>query len=247
MELEVRNTAGDVTGAVTVSDGLMDAPFNNSLVHQAMVMYQLNRRQGTHKVKGRAEVSGGGAKPWRQKHTGRARHGSNRSPIWRHGGVTFGPQPRSYRRQMPKRMRHMALRCMLSQKLRDSQFVLVDDLSAGSGKTKDMLSTLQALNLAGSILIVTAQPQSDVVRSARNIPRVWTLPVNLLNAYELLKRRNVLITLDALRLAEEMWAPPIIAVDESDAALPSDDEIDTAADDVEADDGAVDAAEAEEE
>lgn len=212
MELEVRNLTGEVTGAVTVRDGLLDQPFNSSLVHQAMVMYQLNQRQGTHKVKGRAEVSGGGAKPWRQKHTGRARHGSTRSPIWRHGGVTFGPTPRSYHRHMPKRMRNLALRCMLSQKVRESQLVLVDNLESSAGKTREMLATLQALDMTGSILIVTATAQTDVVRSARNIPRVWTLPVNLLNAYELLKRGSVLMTVDALRVAEEMWAPAPLAL-----------------------------------
>ncbi len=196
-----------------MSATLFGAPFNQSIVHQAMVMYQLNRRQGTHKVKVRSEVSGGGAKPWRQKHTGRARHGSIRSPIWRGGGVTFGPHPRSYRREMPKRMRHLALRCVLSQKLEAGRVILVEDFNEITGRTRDMIRALQNLNTSGSTLIVTAASESNVVRSARNIPRVWTLPANLLNAGELLKRNNVILTLGALRRAEDLWGEGADAVE----------------------------------
>ena len=205
MELELLDINGRLVGEVPVSRTLFGAPFNASLVHQALVMYQLNRRQGTHKVKVRSEVSGGGAKPWRQKHTGRARHGSIRSPIWRHGGVTFGPHPRSYRRDMPKRMRHLALRCVLSQKLEAGRVVLVQDFDSVTGRTKDMVQALNSLKTTGSTLIVTAAPESNVIRSSRNIPRVWTLPANLLNAGELLKRSNLIMTLDSLRRAEELW------------------------------------------
>ena len=175
-------------------------------------MYQLNRRQGTHKVKVRSEVSGGGAKPWRQKHTGRARHGSIRSPIWRHGGVTFGPHPRSYRRAMPKRMRHLALRCVLSQKLEAGRVVLVQDFDSITGRTRDMVQALKNLKTTGSTLLVTAAPESNVIRSSRNIPRLWTLPANLLNAGELLKRGNLILTLDSLRRAEELWGEGADAV-----------------------------------
>ena len=205
MQLQLQNIKGRVVGEVPVSETLFGAPFNNSLVHQAMVMYQLNARQGTHKVKVRSEVSGGGAKPWRQKHTGRARHGSIRSPIWRGGGVTFGPHPRSYRRDMPKRMRHLALRCVLTQKLEAGRVVLVEDFDGITGRTRDMIQALSNLNASGSTLIVTASSETNVVRSARNIPRVWTMPANLLNVGELLKRRNLILTLDALRRAEELW------------------------------------------
>ena len=205
MELELKDINGRVVGEVAVSQTLFGAPFNHSLVHQALVMYQLNRRQGTHKVKVRSEVSGGGAKPWRQKHTGRARHGSIRSPIWRHGGVTFGPHPRSYRRDMPKRMRHLALRCVLAQKLEAGRIILVQDFDGITGRTKDMVQALKNLQATSSTLILTTAPESNVVRSARNIPRVWTLPANLLNAGELLKRSNLVLTLDSLRRAEELW------------------------------------------
>ena len=205
MELQLQNIKGRVVGEVPVSNTLFGAPFNADLVHQAMVMYQLNARQGTHKVKVRSEVSGGGAKPWRQKHTGRARHGSIRSPIWRGGGVTFGPHPRSYRRDMPRRMRHLALRCVLSQKLEAGRVILVEDFDDITGRTRDMVQALSNLNTSGSTLIVTASSETNVVRSARNIPRVWTLPANLLNAGELLKRSNLILTLGALRRAEDLW------------------------------------------
>ena len=212
MELELKDINGRVVGEVPVSQTLFGAPFNDSLVHQALVMYQLNRRQGTHKVKVRSEVSGGGAKPWKQKHTGRARHGSIRSPIWRHGGVTFGPHPRSYRRAMPKRMRHLALRCVLAQKLEAGRIILVQDFDGITGRTKDMIQALKNLQVTGPTLIITAASESNVVRSARNIPRVWTLPANLLNAGELLKRSNLVMTLDSLRRAEELWGEGAEAV-----------------------------------
>ena len=205
MELQLQDIKGRVVGEVPVSETLFGAPFNADLVHQAMVMYQLNARQGTHKVKVRSEVSGGGAKPWRQKHTGRARHGSIRSPIWRGGGVTFGPHPRSYRRDMPKRMRHLALRCVLTQKLEAGRVILVEDFDDITGRTREMIQALSNLNTSGSTLIVTASSETNVVRSARNIPRVWTMPANLLNAGELLKRSNLILTLDALRRAEDLW------------------------------------------
>ena len=205
MQLQLRNTDGGVVGQVKVSDALLGVPFNPSLVHQAMVMYQLNRMQGTHSTKTRAEVSGGGAKPWRQKHTGRARAGSNRSPIWRHGGVTFGPKPRSHRRDMPKRMRLKAFLCTLSQKVRENKLIVLEDIHGLEGKTKNLVRVLEALNIKGSTLIVTEVPDGEIISSARNVPKVWTLPINLLNAGELLKRNHVVITLKALSKAEQVW------------------------------------------
>ena len=214
MELELRNTKGEAVREVEVSDALFGVPFNPSLVHQAMVMYQLNRRQGTHNTKTRAEVSGGGAKPWRQKHTGRARQGSIRSPQWRHGGVVFGPKPRSYRRDMPQKMRQMALKCVLSQRVRDQKLVLIEDLDIADGRTKNMAKALKDMQITGSSLIVTKESQSSVVKAAHNLPRIWTLPVALLNTGELLKYATVIMTLDALRKAEDMWAPAKVSVEE---------------------------------
>lgn len=205
MELELKDTEGKVVGEVSVSDSLFGVPFNSPLVHQAMVMYNANLRQGTHSTKTRSQVSGGGAKPWRQKHTGRARQGSIRSPQWRHGGIVFGPKPRSYRLDMPKRMRRLALKCVLSQKVRDERLILIDTLDSLEGRTKAMVRALSNLEIAGSTLIVTGGTHRNVTQAAHNLVKVWTLPVALLNAGMLLKYNTVLMTLDALRQAEEIW------------------------------------------
>ena len=205
MELPLRNTSGEVTGTVEVSEVVFDQPMNQALVHQAVVMYQSNRRSGTHSTKTRAEVSGGGRKPWPQKHTGRARQGSTRSPQWRHGGVAFGPKPRSYRKDMPRRMRHQALRCVLSEKARTGKLLLVEGLNVSAPRTKEMMSLLQALGVSRSTLIVTLDGDMNVVRSAHNIDRVWTLPVRLLNAYELLRRDGVIMSVEAVQEAQALW------------------------------------------
>lgn len=205
MELPVRNTRGEVTGTVEVSETLFDQPMNQALVHQAAVMYQANRRSGTHSTKTRAEVSGGGRKPWPQKHTGRARQGSTRSPQWRHGGVAFGPKPRSYRKEMPRRMRHQALRCVLSEKARTGKLLLVEGLNVSTARTKEMIGLLQALGATRSTLIVTRDPDLNVVRSAHNVDKVWTLPVRLLNAYELLRRDGVIMSVEAVQEAQVLW------------------------------------------
>ena len=205
MDLPLRNTRGEVTGTVEVSDVLFDQPMNEALVHQAVVMYQSNKRSGTHSTKTRAEVSGGGRKPWPQKHTGRARQGSTRSPQWRHGGVAFGPKPRSYRKDMPRRMRHQALRCVLSEKARTGKLVLVEGLNVSEARTKEMIGLLQSLGATRSTLIVTREPDMNVVRSAHNIDKVWTLPVRLLNAYELLKRDGIIMSVEAVEEAQALW------------------------------------------
>jgi len=206
MELPVRNQNGDVVDTAEVSDDLFAVPMNQSLVHQAMVMYQQNRRQGTHSTKTRAFVSGGGRKPWPQKGTGRARQGSIRSPQWRHGGTTFGPHPRDHRKNMPKKMRCLALKCVLSEKIRRNRLIILDDLSMDAPRSKAMIELLSNLGISASALIVTGESQQNVVLSAHNLQKIWTLPVRLLNAEQLLKREKVVITLDALRRAEELWA-----------------------------------------
>ena len=206
MEVQVRNLKGEVVDTAEVSDGVFGVPMNKSVVHQALVMYQQNRRQGTHQTKTRAYVSGGGRKPWPQKYTGRSRQGSTRSPQWRHGGVAFGPHPRDYTKQMPKKMRRLALKCVLSEKVRGGRMIVLDDLSMDAPRSKAMREILGNLGIKASALVVTQEPQANVVRSARNLPRVWTLPVDLLNAEQVLKQEKMVITLDALRRAEEMLA-----------------------------------------
>ena len=203
MDIAVKNQQGDTVETIKLDDAVFNVPMNHSLVHQALVIYQLNRRQGTHSTKTRAQVSGGGRKPWTQKHTGRARQGSIRAPQWRHGGVVFGPHPRDYRKAIPRRMRRLALKCVLSDKVRQGQLICLDSMDAVNGKTKTMVDLLQRLDISGSILMVTRDTEENVVRAAHNLGKVWTLPVTLLNAQELLRRETVIITVAAARWAEE--------------------------------------------
>jgi large subunit ribosomal protein L4 len=206
MQVEVINQSGDTVETIELNDAVFNVPMNPSLVHQAMVIYQANRRQGTHDTKTRAEVSGGGRKPWIQKHTGRARQGSTRAPQWRHGGVVFGPHPRSYRAALPKRMKRQALRCVLSDKARQDRLVCLDSTDTIDGKTKSMAQLLENLSVAGSALVVTKGSDRDVVLAAHNLKKIWTIPVNQLNAQELLARDMVIMTVEAARWAEETLA-----------------------------------------
>ncbi len=206
MQIAVRNQSGNTVESIELDDLVFNMPMNRSLVHQAMVIYQSNRRQGTHDTKTRAEVSGGGRKPWIQKHTGRARQGSTRSPHWRHGGVVFGPHPRSYRKAIPKRMRRAALRCVLSEKARNDRIVCLDSMDNIDGKTRSMSGLLSRLNISGSALIVTLETNPDVVQAASNLKKLYTLPVNQLNAEILLSRDTVIMTVDAARWAEDTLA-----------------------------------------
>ena len=208
MELPVLNTTGNSVATVEIDDGVLDVPMNPTLVHQAMVIYQLNQRQGTHSTRTRAEVSGGGRKPWIQKHTGRARQGSIRSPQWRHGGIAFGPKPRDYRKALPRAMRRKALQCVLSEKIRNDRLICVDSLDSLDGRTKSMKQVLQNLGIDGSVLVVTAEAQQNVARAGGNLKQVWTLPSDLVNANDVLKRQTILITADAIqRIAELCTAP----------------------------------------
>ena len=206
MELTVKNQDGDTVDTIMLDQAVFDVPMNHGVVHQALVIYQLNKRQGTHSTKTRADVSGGGRKPWAQKHTGRARQGSIRSPQWRHGGVVFGPHPRSYRKVLPRRMRRLALKCVLSEKARLGRLVCLESLDLVDGKTKLMIDLLHKLGVSGSALVVTREPEEAVVRASRNLKNIWTLPVSLLNAHELLRRETVIMTVAAARWAEDMWA-----------------------------------------
>jgi len=206
MEAQVKNQQGVIVETVELNDAVFAVPMNQALVHQALVTYLLNKRQGTHDTKTRAEVSGGGRKPWIQKHTGRARQGSTRSPQWRHGGVVFGPHPRSYRRGMTRRTRRQALKCVLSEKARQQHLIFIDSLDTINGKTKSMVELLNSLGISGSALMVTREPLHPMIKAAHNLQKVWTLPVALLNAQELLSRETVIMTLEAARWAEETLA-----------------------------------------
>ena len=223
MKLDVRDTSGAVVDSVEVLDDVFDAPMNPALVHQVMVGQLANKRQGTAKVKTRSEVAGGGAKPRPQKYTGRARQGSIRSPQWRGGGVVFGPTPRNYRQRTPKRMKRQAIKIVLSDKARGQQLVVVNNLEIAEAKTKRMAQVLGALGVSSSALLVGETITDDVVRAARNIPRVRTLPVSLLNAVDLLNASKVVMTVDAVRKAEEIWGGEYVRI-RRDAAVVAADE-----------------------
>ncbi|NQW22117.1 MAG: 50S ribosomal protein L4 [SAR202 cluster bacterium] len=206
MQIAVRNQNGDVLESIELDDAVFNVPMNPTLVHQAMVIYQGNKRQGTADTKTKSQVSGGGRKPWTQKHTGRARQGSIRSPQWRHGGVVFGPHPRSYRADLPKRMKRLALRCVLSDKARKDRLFCLDATDTIDGKTKSMAQLLENLSVSRSTLFVTKGSDKIVVQAAHNLDKVWTLPVNLLNALELLSKETVIMTVEAARWLEETLA-----------------------------------------
>lgn len=206
MKLPVMDITGTQVGTLEVSDSLFDVPNNQPVVHQAMVRQLANARQGTSSTKTRAQVSGGGAKPRPQKHSGRARQGSIRSPQYAGGGIVFGPSPRSFRQSMPKKMRRLAIRCLLSDKARDNRLTLLQNIDLPTSRTKEMVNVLKALDVASSTLIVTYPPISNVVLSARNIKKVKTIPASNINVLDLLEHDRLIMTVDAVHRAEELWA-----------------------------------------
>ena len=205
MKLEIKNTQGENAGDLDVREDVFNVPIKPALVHQVMVGQLANKRQGTAKTKTRSEVSGGEAKPRHQTHTGSSRQGSTRSPIWVGGGRAFGPTPRSYRKRTPKKMRRLALLSVLSDKARQSNVLLLDSLELKEGKTKEIVSILSALNVSGSALIVTDGTNKKLVQSAGNVGGVRTLPVQVLNTLDLLNRKQLIITVDAVKRIEEIW------------------------------------------
>ena len=187
MNLPLKDMAGTQVGDIELSDVVFAAPVNRPLMHQALIRQLANARQGTHDTKTRAEVAGGGRKPWRQKGTGRARQGSTRSPQWIGGGVAFGPTPRKYTKQLPKKMSHAALRSALSVKAAAGQIMVVNDVTVAEPKTKIIVGMLDALGAnTGSVLMVLPEKNEVVLRSAHNLPNVKTLLSGYLNLRDIL-------------------------------------------------------------
>jgi len=215
MKTSVKNMSGESVTSIQLSDFVFSASMNTDLVQQALVMYQSNLRQGTHNTKTRAEVSGGGRKPWRQKYMNKARQGSNRAPHWRHGGVTFGPKPKDYRKSMLKKMRRAALRCMLSSKLRENKLVVIDGIDLETPKAKPLHDILHTLGIEKSALIVCEKPTLNLVRAAGNFSGIRTLPADLMNAHELLRKDYLLMTTDAIQRAEIIWGNNTAIVESS--------------------------------
>ena len=186
-------------------DDVFAVPLNEALLHQAMVRQLANARQGTADTKTRGEVHGSNRKLFAQKHTGNARMGSSRSPLRRHGGVVFGPHPRDFRKEMPKQMRRLAIKCALSSKVGTGGLVVLEALEMAEPKTKEMVKTLSAIKAEKTTLIATLGPNENVIKSARNIPGVKTTPADLLNVVDLLSCDKLVMTEEAVRRIEELW------------------------------------------
>jgi large subunit ribosomal protein L4 len=198
-DIGIRDIRNNITGTMSLPDDLFGIKGKEALLHDAVVNYLANQRQGTHATKTKGLVSGGGKKPWKQKHTGRARAGSNRSPIWRGGGTVFGPQPRDYSYSVPKQARKIALYAALSAKIADEEVMVVEGLRLEEPKTRRMMEIINNLGVSGeSLLIIINGRDENVLLSSRNIPAVTVKPAAELHAYDVLSRRRVLITKDAL-------------------------------------------------
>jgi large subunit ribosomal protein L4 len=202
MLVPIYNTAGKPVGEIDLREDIFGVPINVPVMHQALVRQQANARLGTHKTKTRSEVSGGGRKPWRQKGTGRARQGSTRAPQWRGGGIVHGPRPRSYRQNMPRKMRRLAYKSALSVKARERQIIVLEDLQMSAPKTREMASILEALAVDSSALILLPEKNFNVEKSANNLPNVKTLRANYLNIRDLLGYDYLVIPLNALEVIE---------------------------------------------
>ncbi|AVQ97652.1 50S ribosomal protein L4 [Oceanobacillus iheyensis] len=197
---------GSQAGDLELNDSVFGIEPNTHVLHEAVVMQRASMRQGTHAVKGRSDVRGGGRKPWRQKGTGRARQGSIRSPQWVGGGVVFGPTPRSYSYKLPKKVRRLALRSALSSKVQEENLVVLESLAMDAPKTKEVVSMLKALNVDTKALIVTAEKDETVIRSANNLQSVKVLTVEEVNVLDLLTHDKLILTKDAAGKAGEVLA-----------------------------------------
>jgi large subunit ribosomal protein L4 len=204
VQISVYNNAGQEIDKIELDEAVFGLQPNEAVVHQALVRQLANSRQGTADTKTRREVSGSSRKLYKQKHTGMARAGNKRSPLRRGGGVIFGPHPRSYRQAMPKKMRRLAIRSILSAKVADEELKVIDTFGLEEPKTKQMAQVLQALGIESSALLVTADLDTTVFKSARNIAMVKTLPASMLNVVDLISHNTLLMTVDAVRRVEAM-------------------------------------------
>jgi large subunit ribosomal protein L4 len=197
---------GKQTGTMEVADSVFGITPNQTVLHSAVVNYLANQRQGTQSTLTRAEVRGGGKKPWRQKGTGHARQGSIRAPQWTHGGIALGPKPRSYTYVLPKKVRRLALKSAFSAKVLAGEMLVLDSLTMDEIKTKTVAAMLGALNAGKKVLIVLPEMDNTVIRSARNIPGVKTAQVNTLNTYDVLNCDTFIVVKDAVAKIEEVYA-----------------------------------------
>ncbi len=200
----VYNIAGEKVGEVQLNEEIFGVEVNESALHACVKAYLANQRQGTQSALTRAEVSGGGIKPWRQKGTGRARQGSTRSPQWTHGGVVFAPKPRDYRISVNKKVKRLAMKSALSSKVNESKLIVFDALDIEAPKTKQMVKVLNAVNVSKALIVLPGKDEI-VERAAGNIPGVKTTFVGTLNVYEILKYDTLILTKDSLAKIEEVY------------------------------------------
>ena len=206
LKVDVLNMEGNKVGDIELNEAVFGVEVNDVVVHSALVNYLANQRQGTQNTKTRSEVRGGGRKPWRQKGTSRARQGSIRAPQWIKGGIALGPKPRSYYYTVNKKERQLAVKSVLSSKVLENTLVVVDSLDMKEIKTKEMVKALNNLKVEGKTLMLLAEKNENVQKSARNIEGVKTTLVNTINVYDLLKYKNLVITLDTVKKLEEVYA-----------------------------------------
>ena len=202
-EVSIYNVNGNLLGKLNLSNQVFGAPVNSTAVHDAVIKYLAGGRSGTSDTKTRGEVNGGGRKPWRQKGTGRARHGSIRSPIWRGGGIVFGPHPRDYSYTLPRKVRRLALKSVLSSKVMEDKMIVIEELKLEKPRTKDIINILDNLKISGGVLLVTVSKDENVYKSARNISDIKTVTIEGLNIYDLLVYETLVVTKDALAGIEE--------------------------------------------
>jgi len=197
-EVELLNSKGENVGKISLPEEIFGQKFNSGLVHEALVSQLATARQGTAAAKTRSEVSGGGAKPWRQKGTGRARAGSNRSPLWRHGGIIFGPKPRSYSMAFPKKKRRNAIKQVLSEKIRENRLKVIDSLMVEDGKTKKAKALLEKAGALVGTLLIARATEANLWRAFANLPKVKLISVESINIHDLLNYEKVIIARDAV-------------------------------------------------
>ena len=204
--VSVYNMQGQEVGKIDLNDAVFGVSVNENLVHMAVVQQLANKRQGTQKAKTRSEVSGGGKKPWRQKGTGHARQGSTRAPQWTHGGIVFAPVPRDYSFKMNKKEKQAAIRSALTDRVQQNKVIVLDQLTMNEYKTKEFVKVMENLKTAGKTLVVMADKDERVVKSAGNIPAVKTTLASQINVYDLMNAQTVILTKDAVAKLEEVYA-----------------------------------------
>ncbi|MCR5825191.1 MAG: 50S ribosomal protein L4 [Oscillospiraceae bacterium] len=204
--IKVVSMTGRKTGEVELNDAIFGIEPNMAVVHEVVKNHLANCRQGTQSALTRAEVSGGGKKPWRQKGTGRARQGSTRAPQWTHGGIVFAPKPRSYSYVLNKKVKRLALKSVLSAKAADGEIIVVNKIEMDEIKTKTFRQFLEAVKADGKSVVITPEVNANVVKSARNLPGVITTPARLINVYDLINAKYLVIDKDALAVIEEVFA-----------------------------------------